>query len=53
MKSTEGHGSLMWMGSVLYDVVCFGLAISTSFMVQNLVILVTVPMVKDGDDVMQ
>jgi len=52
MKRTEGHGSLMWMGSVLYDFVCFGLAFSTSCLLQNLVILVTVPMVKDGDDVM-
>ena len=53
MKSTEGHGSLMWMGSVLYDVACFGLAIITSCSVQNLVILVIVPKMKDGDDVMQ
>lgn len=48
MKHTEGHE---WMGSVLYDVACFGLAISTGFLVQNIVILVTVPKVKDGDDV--
>ncbi|CAO2169052.1 unnamed protein product [Urochloa humidicola] len=50
MKHTEGDESLMWMGSVLYDVACFGLAINTGFSVQNMMILATVPKVNNGDE---
>jgi hypothetical protein len=53
MKKTEGDVYLMRMGSLLCDAANFGLAISTGFMVQNMMILVTVPKLKDGDDVMQ
>ncbi|CAL5002168.1 unnamed protein product [Urochloa decumbens] len=50
MKHAEGDESLMWMGSVLYDVACFGLAINTGFFVQNFMILATVPKVNNGDE---
>ncbi|KAK3123423.1 hypothetical protein QOZ80_8AG0630580 [Eleusine coracana subsp. coracana] len=48
MKRSE-EGSLTWrVGSVLYDVTCLGFAVSTAFLVRNLVFLVMVPRVKDG-----
>ncbi|TVU05975.1 hypothetical protein EJB05_49162, partial [Eragrostis curvula] len=53
MKRSE-EGSQMWrVGCVLYDVASLGLAISTICLVRNLVIIVAVPRVKDGDNLMQ
>jgi hypothetical protein len=52
MMKTEGDVYLMRMGSLLCDAANFGLVISTGFMVQNMMILVTVPKLRDGDDVM-
>ncbi|KAK3123424.1 hypothetical protein QOZ80_8AG0630590 [Eleusine coracana subsp. coracana] len=54
MQLRHEEGSFMWrVGSVLFDVAHLGIAVVVAFWgVRNIVILVTVPRVKDGDDVM-
>ncbi|KAK3121707.1 hypothetical protein QOZ80_8BG0659310 [Eleusine coracana subsp. coracana] len=54
MQLRHEEGSFMWrVGSVLSDVAHLGIAIIIAFWgVRNMVILVTVPRVKDEDDVM-